>query len=267
MIVVNINNKSYHLKNDITDLILLEVVAIDSIEIPVKLRNIIEATNEDKREQAIKQLSESDVFVDFIQYYKQVIYIASNIPQSIIDTLDIDTLTQLFNRYLSQLVGGIINFYPSDYEIKNIAKFKHKGVEYYLPKSLTIGNNTTPLAKETVIVFSEAFDLFNNKWQMYNLFMAVLCRPQDKEYNESDVLDLSDDFKDLPMSVCLEVFFCFIKRLNTLAKRLDGSLKRHRLQVNRKVLLIDQDLMALDSKQTFTRLRNRTYAERIAQLN
>jgi hypothetical protein len=96
--------------------------------------------------------------------------------------------------------------------------FVFQGEQYYLPVSLMYGGNEIPLSKEKIRTFAEAsdIDIALNEWAEKGIeglaqVCAVYLRKEGEDHSDELVLERTEKFKELPMSVVWEVFFCIMQ--------------------------------------------------------
>jgi hypothetical protein len=116
------------------------------------------------------------------------------------------------------------------YEPKGIKSFEWNGVEYHLPKMTADGfGGLLPMAEETAESWAESNDLHiasENPYECMPLIVAILCRPEGEPYNELTARQRSEVFKQLPVSIAFEVFFCKLTQTITIASLIGVYLER-----------------------------------------
>lgn len=179
---------------------------------------------------------------DFPAFYGRVLQVLTNIPEEIINHIDYASRTVFYNAYCQPFVFSVL-FYPINYTLKKIPSFEYKGETYPLPETKTILGHDKPMAGITAIEFSEVADLQvfahnlqGGKFEVAPNVISILCRPVGEEYDEQTCLDRAEEFKQLPMSIVWEVFFCLIELMtiskqHTVISLLQERLKGQKLRV------------------------------------
>ena len=118
------------------------------------------------------------------------------------------------------------------YEPKGIKSFEWDGVEYHLPKMTADGfGGLLPMAEETAESWAESNDLHiasENPYECMPLIVAILCRPEGEPYNELTARQRSEVFKQLPVSIAFEVFFCKLLQTTTTVGLIGAYLEQMR---------------------------------------
>jgi hypothetical protein len=153
-------------------------------------------------------------------------------------------LVYYFIQYLLPMVQDLNSDYPKTYTPKLFTSFKHKGVVYYMPTSIQLGDDTILSHGQRARRFTEASNLLKIYSQlgrdgikvMGQFVAAVVNEKESEQWSEERVIARGEAFKDLPMDVVWEVFFCtsalLYKQLKTTLNSLTG---------NRTTLQIDQE--------------------------
>lgn len=171
----------------------------------------------------VTELTDKQLNEDFPNYYRKVVLCLSDVPEK--DLTD-EMANVVYEMYFRPFVVSLIYNAPvisfmgglKDYTPEPVESFKIQGKRYYLPESITINGIDVPLAKEPIISYSEASDLFANvrltkQANKLARFMAIYCRRKNEKYSDEIVLEREQLFMDLPMSTVWNVFFCIIKRV------------------------------------------------------
>lgn len=152
-------------------------------------------------------------------FYGQMIRHLSNIPEKIIEQMTVEQRAKVF-IHIAEFVN--ILFYGKPENIEEINQFTFNGSLYYLPKKITKLGIEYPMADEPMQTFTESADLLlagmnlkENKLEYAANIVAILCRKEGEKYDERKMLERAEIFKELPMSVVWNVFFCFIKLWNS----------------------------------------------------
>lgn len=179
---------------------------------------------------------------DFPLFYGKVLKVLTNIPEEIIQHIDYASRTVFYNAYCQQFVFAVL-FYPVNYVLKRIDYFNLNGNRYEMPDTKTILGHDKPMSNVTALEFSEVADLQvfahglqGGKFEVAPNIISILCRPKGEKYDEQTCLDRAEEFKQLPMSVVWEVFFCLIELMtiskqHTVISLLQDRLSRQKLRV------------------------------------
>jgi hypothetical protein len=166
----------------------------------------------------------------------------TDIPFTKIRQLTDEQIEYVYNNYLKPFVLTLIYHVPVTYFMGQIMEFEPDPVKririglqtFYLPEVVNIMGQDIPLAKEPIITYTEASDIFRgmkiskDDVNRLNMFMSIYCRKKGEKYNEQKALERQDLFMRVPMSVVWSVFFYTVQRLiNSLASiRLFGRLPK-----------------------------------------
>jgi hypothetical protein len=175
----------------------------------------------------ISKITDKQLNEEFPVYYRQVVKCLTNIPDSILDKLDPKKINELYEYYFKPFVISIIYNIPfihfmgqlTPWQPENIKSFRIGLQKFYLPKSVNILNEDVPLAKEPIITYIEASNVFQgmrlttDQLERMALFMAIYCRKKHERYNEQKTAERKELFMKTPMSVFWSVFFYIIRRL------------------------------------------------------
>jgi hypothetical protein len=232
MITITRNKQKYTGPYNWSEISLRKFIELASIPMPEGFEELILADGrydierQDTVESYVKiitELTDKQLDETFPEYYKKVALCLSDVPEMI---MTIDLARELYQMYFMPFVvsltynAPVISFMGGlkEYTPDRVESFELQGQKFYLPKTITISGQSVPLAKEPIVSYSEAGDLFRDTKLVKNiskipLFMAIYCRKKDEEYNEELVLQRQEMFMDAPMSVVWDVFFCTIKQL------------------------------------------------------
>lgn len=162
---------------------------------------------------------------DFPLFYGMVIEQVTNIPREVVDMVLSEERTSFYEAHCLHFVLGLL--YAPNLERTNIETFDWQGVTYYLPTTKNILSEQRPMANTSAIEFCESADLEiysknleGGKFEVAANITAILCRPLGEKYNEDLALARAESFKELPMSIIWEVFFCLIE-LSIISKQLE----------------------------------------------
>ena len=122
---------------------------------------------------------------------------------------------QVLYDYVEDYINAIYKIDIENYPVMGLSKYKHKGVNYYMPEGVEIADNYVPMINEPSHNILEAQEVLKHISELETKgieFMNVLCAIYLKEkqglINDKDIARRSLAFKDLPMFVVFEVFFC-----------------------------------------------------------
>ena len=187
----------------------LTALAIEELPIPDKLHKLYTSTSEKDWNRLITEQVEEENTI----YFKTIIGLLGDIPQDILDKTQ-HGIDDFYHRYLELYIIDIIKTYPSKQTFSpcNQEWVELNKIKYYFPTSKKIINDTQLLAQETVAPILEALDISSNKMGVSGLLAlgAILLR-EKPGYNEDEVLNRVEIFKQLPMQTLWEVFFCLIR--------------------------------------------------------
>lgn len=261
---IEINGNTYYIKDKWENIRLIEVQGIASIPCPDKLLAMIRVSSDEKRNEIIDSINAEDLQA-FVKYYRECFYILSDVPLEVINKIDVNEMTDTYNKYLMFIVSDILSFNPSSYKGESIKSFMHDNIHFYLPETLDVGEGI-PMYNETSFTFSEAFDCF--KIEQLHLFMALLCRQKnEKQLNEDDIITRSESFKYLPMSVVWQVFFYSLKQLQQLNNALSIYSMVESQQVSSGRQYRDQGLGILALSRAYMMWRVMGLQDRLSKLN
>lgn len=213
MLKVEIQGSDYKLCDQWDDITLTTFGDLCRIKLPDNLRARWRAFIEDKE---IPEDTHRDIVKTFPTYYGKVIKLLSDIPQPVVDSIEWSVREKLFNEYLLKFCISTVSSFPQ-YEPLQAKSFKLDGEEYFLPESLKHGGQNIPLAGETIGTFAEAADIeiALHEWSEKGVdAMAQICavylRKAGETHSDELVIERTEKFKELPMSVVWEVFFCIL---------------------------------------------------------
>lgn len=237
MIRIQIGRKKYkgaYLWSDIT---LEQYITLAGIPIPAKYQNYV-LTNErfdynkketvDQYMDAIAEFTEEDLTVTFPEFYKRVIKVLTDIPPEEIKGLEEEQITQIYDYHLRPFVLSLIYNTPvvslfgkiKEYEAPMMKRIRIGSRIYHFPESVRIQGEDIPLAKEPIITYSEACDLFIKSGGFTRediaslpLLMAIYCRRKGEPYDERKSLERKDIFRKATMDQVWSLFFYTSQRL------------------------------------------------------
>lgn len=257
MITIKINNKRYkgiYLWKDIT---LQRFCDLAAIPMPEGYEGYILADGKfsvdtiDQYVQAVSNITEEQINITFPRYYRKVIACLTNIPEKIIWMLPDDKVNDLYEYYFKPFVASLLYHTPVihfmgqvvAYEPEKIKKVRIGLRTFRLPETVNIFDQEVPLAKEPIITYTEASDLFRgmkiskDDVKRLALFMAIYCRKKREKYDERKALERQNLFMKVRMSVVWSVFFYTVRRLQdyTMTIRLFGRLPKSIREVVQEV--------------------------------
>jgi len=247
MIKLTIRGKEYTAPQNWKEITLQKFIELCDIEIPEKLRQLWVASageSDEDYKKADEAIGVVEIEKTFPEYYGKVIKCLTDIPEDVIDLIHGSLREQFFNKHLRHYIYSIFANLPVDlkdgeldvYEPPKIEHFELDGVRYQLPITLSIYGDEIPMAREKAITFAEASDIEVALRDMAEgaanripMLIAIYCRPDGEEYDESKVMARADKFQELPMDIVWAVFFYMYVRLSKLLKsthRYSKSMER-----------------------------------------
>ena len=257
--VTGIEDRRFHLKQW-PDMTIREAVEISKIDMPKALDNYYQAwidfardENKDKKE-PVWNFAPEQVNIEFPTYYGKIIAKLTDIDSDILEKIPGVWRTEFFDNYIAGMVIDLNLRAPVTYKTVNMQSFDFKGEHYEMPKDLKIFEMTAPLGGESAITFIESANIMTAIQRMEKgieampLVIAIYCRKKNEQFEEQTMITRAEEFRDLTMDICWEVFF-YISELADLSQRrlitFLQAMKRHmeekRLRRNLKVLSADQD--------------------------
>ena len=231
MKIVSVNSHKYECYETWADMPLSKAVEITKLLkiAPPQLLSMYEAIciiKDDLHTQKVfSEIKVEEQFKDFPLFYGMIIEQVTNIPREVVDSVLTEERTIFYEQHCLHFVLGLL--YSPNIERKNIDSFDWKGTTYYLPTIKKILNEERPMASTTAIEFCEAADLdvysknlVGGKFEVAANITAILCRPNGEKYNEELALSRAEGFKELPMDIIWEVFFC-LTELSIISKQLE----------------------------------------------
>lgn len=220
---VIINDMQFSMKSEWVDLTLSDFIALCRIEMPAKLIELYKNTgNVEAYDQVLDSIEYEDNIKVFPEYYGKIIAMLSDIPQSIVDLIDYEQRTELFNQYLFPLCFSTVTDIPvcfidgktQLYEPPKIETVDYEGSVYLFPKTLSIKDIDIPLSDQPIITFAEASGVMDawSKLSEYGaeyaaLIPAIYLRKEGELYDENTVKQRAETFKNLPMDIVWALFF------------------------------------------------------------
>ena len=250
---VIIGDYQFSMKSDWVDLTLSDFVALCRIPMPEKLMNLYKnAEDKEKWNEAFEAITFEDNEKIHPEYYGKVIGLLSDIPESIIELINAEQRTELFNQYLFHLAYSTVTDYPNIivdgvtelYEPEEIDELNFKGGTYYFPKSKNVNGQNTPMSDEPIVTFTEASSIVTT-WKKISesgaeyasLVPALYLRKKGEQYSQETTLERSELFKELPMNIIWSLFFYTLKsEMNSLLDiplsiMENGTIKKKTLQI------------------------------------
>jgi len=236
MIKLKINKKTYKIATTWKD------VAFDGFvmfEVNDKINAIYKATPE-KREALILALTEDELHNTLPDFYRQAIKSFSNIPMRVLNKMQWDIVTHIYNTIVEPLVYDIVTFGFQLHVMKGTNRFKRR----LLPSDAQYLNEAIPLHKATALQFCEANDIITQKNIKALGLLPIIYT--EKQMNESRILKRFNKLK-CTYDEILNVFFYICTRLTMCAKNTQTYLNH---QVKK------QKWQELDSKGLFMNYPN-----------
>ena len=252
MITITINRHKYRGVYSWQDITLQKFCQLASIPMPEGYESFILADGRydfEKKDSVnnyvdtVSKLTDKQINEDFPAYYRQVIECLTNIPYkkiALLSTEDVNTFYEyyfkpfvvsiLYNKPVIHFMGQLKDYQPEEFKKVRLGLFK----TFRLPESVNIMDQDIPLAKEPIITYTEASDIFRglritkDDVKRLALFMAIYCRKKDERYDERKALQRQSIFMKAPMSVVWSVFFYIVRHLpdSTMIILLFGKLPR-----------------------------------------
>ncbi len=247
MILITINSKRRELATEWDDLTIQQAIDLVCIPLPDKITDITDPAQ----------------WLNYgVQYASQAFTLLSGFDRATVDKTQAADIIVYFNHYILKFIVDLHSQTPQTYEPTGIKSFKMQGVEYLLPTSLKVESKTLPMYSATAVEFVESSnvmalisDLKTDGIKYLPLMIAIYCRPKGDSFNEKIATERAELFKELPMSVAWELFFC-IQKLT-----LDYSiniLKFTQKQMQRQLTLLNfQVWIQSVIRHGFTKLLNR----------
>jgi hypothetical protein len=119
--------------------------------------------------------------------------------------------------------------YPKTYNPVLMQAFVHKGIRYNMPTSLQVGEEVILSHGQRARRFTEASNLLKVYSQLGRQGLTIMAQfvasvvndNEGEEWSETRIIARGEAFKDLPMDIVWEVFFCISE---LLYKRLSDTL-------------------------------------------
>jgi len=250
MILFNVNGKQYKLIESWSEMTIEKASTINEViekEMPVALNDyykLLSIRDDNDREKELdewfKVVDDKALVKTFPDFYGKLIALFTDIPSELVQNIYHNERTTFFKTYIEKFVIGLI-YGPIDYIDSRRISFEFNGIEYFLPITKNILGADRPFHDRKAIEFTEAADLelfskdmAGGKLAVAANIISILCRPHvNKEvepYNEEVCLKRAEEFKQLGMDICFDVFFCLnehiiTSRQTSLILRLNQLLK------------------------------------------
>jgi len=248
MVIIRINKKKYKGIYRWEEMTLQKFCDLAVIPMPEGYETYILADgkfsvdNIDQYIEAVSNITPEQLNVAFPAYYRKVIACLSNIPEKIIRNSPDDKINDLYEYYFKPFTISLLYHTPvihfmgqiKHYEPAKIKKIRIGLRTFRLPETVNILDQDIPLAKEPIITFTEASDIFTgmkitkDDVKRLALFMSIYCRKKGEKYDERKALERQELFMKAPMSVVWSVFFYTVRRLpdSTMIILLFGKLPK-----------------------------------------
>jgi hypothetical protein len=192
--------------------------------IHTQLGTVVENWSEVTLEQAIK-LTAINIPVDLdtfdlfkhIDKIKDCFTVMSSLTRDEVDMINPNSIVHFYHKNLQKYVDDLHRSAPVSYIPKLIDSFEFDGVEYHMPTSLIVDDETVILQHgQDVKRFVESSNLFKRYSELKDdgikvmpMFIASVVKQDiDEPFDEQVITKRAEQFKQLPMSVVWEVFFC-----------------------------------------------------------
>jgi hypothetical protein len=233
MIKIKIDKKSYRGVYSWSDLTLQKFCQLSAIPMPEGYEAFIMADgkfsvdNINQYVDAISSITDKQINEEFPIYYRKVIECLTNIPYKKVALMPIENVNQLYDYYFKPFVVSILYHAPvihfmgqiKPYKPERFKSFRIGLRKFYVPETVNIMDQEIPLAKEPIITYTEASDIFRgmkitkDDVQRLGLFMSIYCRRKGEKYDERKALERQSMFMKVPMSIVWSVFFYTLRRL------------------------------------------------------
>lgn len=259
MYLIDINNISYRLKENWHEITINEAIEIMKVinKMPERLREYYDLILKKQTKQVKTKITKwnKDITLEeriktFPAFYGKMLYKLSNAPQKVIDRVDWQNRTNIYNFKIGEgiscesVVIGLLSF-PFDYKIQNIESFELKEETLLLPVTRSVLKEDKPMGNEQAIVFTESADLeiFASKlsggvYERATNIISILCRPKSEEYDEEKSLQRAESMGKLTMDIFWEVFFCIIKQSHILKRDMLICLLGQELKTKKQYLKV-----------------------------
>lgn len=259
MYLIDINNISYRLKQNWNEITINEAIEIMKVinKMPERLREYYDLILKKQTKQVKTKITKwnEDITLEervkiFPAFYGKMLYKLSNAPQKVIDRVDWQSRTNIYNFKIGEgiscesVVIGLLSF-PFDYKIQGIESFKLKGEALLLPVTRSVLGEDRPMGNEPAITFTESADLeiFASKlsggvYERATNIISILCRPKGEEYDEEKSLKRAESMGKLTMDIFWEVFFCIIKQSHILKRDMLICLLGQELKTKKQYLKV-----------------------------
>lgn len=173
-----------------------------------------------------------------LDYIVDVLAILSDCPKDVLRHTEPIHIGVLFDAVV-MLVDGLFNFNLEAYVPKGVEKIRWKGNTYILPENLTLENEIMACFKEPAKNITEAGNFVSMIHEMKYKGISVmkyicayyLKRPGDGIITDELAAERAELFKELPMSIVWEVFFCtYFSFINSAINFRLSFVKPSRLQ-------------------------------------
>jgi hypothetical protein len=223
-----IGKDNYEIKENLT---LRHAISLMGLKMPESLKELYDSILLNDKLKTYKKLKKKltaeQVYKEHPKYYGEALQIVSDIPKEVMEFVDPESRIEYYTDYLEPTFLDIYFGIPNNYTSQNIEKFEFKNETYFMPETLKIFDKYIPAYKEKALTFTEAADIMVKINNLENIgikamseIVAIYCRKKGEDYNEQIVIDRSELFKDLPLEIVWEVFFCMTELLNRSAKQL-----------------------------------------------
>ena len=231
MIKITINGKKYKGVYRWEEMTLGQFCDLAAMPFPEGYEALIIADGSyspENKEQYIQEYlkaTDKQLNVLFPAYYRKVIGILTNIPDSVI--INPEKVNELYEFHFKPFILSLIYHAPVIYFMGQIQRYTPPDIKRFriglnsfrLPEVIRVMDQLIPLQKEPIITYTEACDLISGNRitkddvKRLALFMSIYCRKQWESYKEERSLARQDLFMKAPMSAVWVVFFYTVRRL------------------------------------------------------
>jgi len=194
MTKLNINGRTYKLKTDLAELSIEDVTNLSLIEMPDRLQRLIKNPNEKN----VEAITETDIEVDFPNYYRCVIGTLSEIPRSIVNKITAEAITSIY-----KLVADIV-IQLEGLDFEPIAPERYRvGMDFLSPlNAISTETLTIPGHGYTIDQVAQAQDVAAAGYSGLVYIPAIY-----QGWSERKVLEFKDRAKRKPFRMVIDFFF------------------------------------------------------------
>ena len=227
MIQITINNQRRELATNWDDITIQQAINLMDIPLPDK----------------ITELTDPAQWLHYgVQYAAQAFTVLSGFSRVMVDKTQAADIMVYFNRYILKFIVDLHSQTPQTYEPTGVKSFHLKGVEYLLPTELKVETKTLPMYSASAVEFVESSNVLSVMAELKEagikylpMLIATYCRPKDESFSEKLIPLRAEMFKELPMSVAWELFFCIQGLIQSYSINI---LKFTQKQIQKQLMLL-----------------------------